>query len=85
MHEIVYEDLVNEPNRVGRAIATHCGLQWNESAIDIQRNASVSLTASASQVRRPIYGSSSGRWRHYRSHLEPLMVTLRDYAVPVPT
>jgi hypothetical protein len=85
MHEIVYEDLVSEPNRVGRAIATHCGLQWNESAIDIQSNASVSLTASASQVRRPIYGSSSGRWRHYRSHLEPLMVTLRDRAVPVPT
>ena len=78
MHEIVYEDLVNEPSRVGQAIATHCGLQWSESAIDIQRNASVSLTASASQVRRPIYGSSSGRWRHYRRHLEPLMVTLRD-------
>ena len=85
MHEIVYEDLVNEPNRVGRAIATHCGLQWSESAIDIQRNTSVSLTASASQVRRPIYGSSSGRWRHYRSHLEPLMVALREHGVPVPT
>ncbi len=85
MHEIVYEDLVNEPNRVGRAIATHCGLQWSESAIDIQKNTSVSLTASASQVRRPIYGSSSGRWRHYRSHLEPLMVTLRDHGVPIPS
>jgi tetratricopeptide (TPR) repeat protein len=85
LHEIVYEDLVREPNRVGRAIATHCGLQWSESAIDIQRNTSVSLTASASQVRRPIYGSSSGRWRYYRRHLEPLIVTLRDHAVPVPT
>src|SRR5580658_5193141 len=53
MHEIIYEDLVSEPNRIGRAIAT--------PAIDIQRNMSVSLTASASQVRRPIYGSSSGR------------------------
>jgi len=31
-----------------------------------------SLTASAAQVRRPIYGSSSGRWRHYREPLEPL-------------
>ncbi|HWZ92891.1 MAG TPA: sulfotransferase [Polyangiaceae bacterium] len=81
MHEIVYEDLVHEPNRVGRAIATHCELQWSESAIDIQRNTSVSLTASASQVRRPIYGSSTGRWRHYRRHLEPLIVTLRDHAV----
>ena len=26
LHEIVYEDLVREPQRVGAAIARHCGL-----------------------------------------------------------
>ena len=76
LHEIVYEDLVAEPRRIGRAIAQHCGLAWSDSAIDIQNNRSVSLTASASQVRRPIYGSSSGRWRRYHGHLEPLIEAL---------
>jgi tetratricopeptide (TPR) repeat protein len=85
VHEIVYEDLVREPNRVGQGIAEYCGLEWSDSAIDIQQNKSVSLTASASQVRRPIYGSSSGRWRYYRRQLEPLISTLRDHAVSVPT
>jgi tetratricopeptide (TPR) repeat protein len=84
LHEIVYEELVREPRRIGRAIADHCGLEWRDAAIDIQNNKSVSLTASAAQVRRPIYGSSSGRWRHYRGHLEPLIATLRDRGVPVP-
>jgi hypothetical protein len=38
-------------------------------------------TASASQVRRPIYGSSSGRWRRYEKHLGALIATLRDGGV----
>ncbi len=84
MHEIVYEDLVREPRRVGRSIAQYCGLTWSDAAIDIHKNASASLTASAAQVRRPIYGTSSGRWRHYRAHLEPLIATLRANAVSLP-
>jgi hypothetical protein len=77
LHEIAYEELVAEPRRVGAALARACGLTWSDAAIDIQSNRSVSLTASAAQVRRPIYGSSSGRWRHYREQLEPLISTLQ--------
>jgi tetratricopeptide (TPR) repeat protein len=84
LHEIVYEDLVREPRRTGAAIAAHCGLAWSDAAIDIQNNKSVSLTASAAQIRRPIYGSSSDRWRHYRRHLQPLIDTLRAHGVPLP-
>jgi tetratricopeptide (TPR) repeat protein len=84
LHEIVYEDLVREPRRVGAAIAAHCGLTWSDAAVDIQNNTSVSLTASAAQIRRPIYGSSSGRWRHYERHLAPLIDTLGARGVTLP-
>jgi tetratricopeptide (TPR) repeat protein len=84
LHEIVYEDLVREPGVVGAAAARHCGLRWSDSALDIQNNKSASLTASAAQVRRPIYGSSSGRWRHYRVHLAPLLAALRRQGVALP-
>jgi tetratricopeptide (TPR) repeat protein len=84
LHEILYEDLVKEPHRIGAAIAAHCGMRWSDDAIDIQRNASVSLTASAAQVRRPIYGTSSGRWRHYHRHLGPLIGALRRHGVTLP-
>jgi hypothetical protein len=84
LHEIVYEDLVREPRLLGAAMARHCGLTWTDEAIDIQRNESVSLTASAAQVRRPIYGSSSGRWRQYRRHLAPMILALRRHGASMP-
>lgn len=43
----------------------------------------VSQTASAAQIRQPIYSSSTGRWRRYRKHLEPLVQALRNANVRV--
>jgi Sulfotransferase family/Tetratricopeptide repeat len=84
LYEIGYEDLVREPQRIGQSIAQYCGVAWSDAAVDIQKNKSVSLTASAAQIRRPIYGSSSGRWRHYHGHLEALIATLRGRGVSLP-
>ena len=84
LHEVVYEDLVRQPQRVGAALAEYCGLPWQPEAAAIEGNQSVSLTASAAQVRRPIYGSSSGRWRHYRRHLTPLIAALRRHGIAIP-
>jgi tetratricopeptide (TPR) repeat protein len=84
LHEIIYEDLVAEPQLIGAKAARHCGLSWSDAAVDIPSNQSASLTASAAQVRRPIYGSSSGRWRHYRRHLAPLILALRRHGVFLP-
>jgi tetratricopeptide (TPR) repeat protein len=83
LHEIHYEDLVSEPGRVGAALARACGLEWRDSAVEVERNASVCLTQSAAQVRRPIYQSSSGSWRHYRAQLQPLIEALRHCGVPL--
>jgi hypothetical protein len=79
--EVVYEDLVREPRRVGAELARHCGLVWSDEAVNIQNNAAVSLTASAAQIRRPIYGTSSGRWRYYLPHLQGLIDALRRSGV----
>ena len=84
LYEIRYEDLVREPERIGASFARFCGLAWSAQAIEVQKNAAVSLTASAAQVRRPIYGSSSGRWRRYGAHLEPLIRALRRLGIGEP-
>jgi hypothetical protein len=77
LYEVTYEQLVSEPSRVGAGVAAYCGLEWNDEAVEVHKRSSVSLTASAAQVRRPIYGSSSGRWRRYERHLQPLIQALR--------
>jgi len=83
LYEVTYEDLVNDPARVGASVAAHCGLEWNEQAIEVHKRSTVSLTASAAQIRQPIYSSSAGRWLRYRKHLEPLIQALRREQVPL--
>jgi tetratricopeptide (TPR) repeat protein len=84
IHEVEYEELVKNPSSVGARVAQHCGLSWNDKAIEVQKSASVSYTASAAQIRRPIYGTSSGRWRNYRKHLGPLFDALRKAGIDLP-
>lgn len=76
-----YEDLVADPDQTGRLLADLCGLTWRAEALDLRRNASASLTASAAQVRGEIYQSSSGVWRAYHHHLLPLVERLRSAGV----
>jgi tetratricopeptide (TPR) repeat protein len=71
-----YETLVAQPAAQGERIAAHCGLEWDPAALNITGNRSVSLTASASQVREPIYTRSAGVWRKYERHLKPLIAML---------
>ena len=82
--EVRYEQLVEQPAAVGSSLASHCGVRWDARALAVERHSGVSLTASAAQVRRPIYGTSSGRWRHYRSALAPLISALRECGVTLP-
>jgi hypothetical protein len=84
LHEVRYEDLVAEPAPIGAKAAAHCGLVWRDQALDIQSNRSASYTASAAQIRRPIYSTSRDRWRHYREHLAPLVDALRRHGVEAP-
>ena len=84
LHEIQYEQLVADPRQVGAAAAGACGLPWHDSALAVERNTDVCLTQSAAQVRRPIYRSSAGRWRHYRAHLGPLAHALQRLGVATP-
>jgi tetratricopeptide (TPR) repeat protein len=78
IHEVHYEELVGDPARTGEALARAGGLEWRQSAVEVERNATVCLTQSAAQIRRPIYRSSAGSWRHYRPQLGPLIAALRD-------
>lgn len=72
MLQISYEDVVADPKGQGQAIAAHFGLAWDDDMTRIEKNASASATASAAQVRRPIYSSAKGRWLNYARHLWPL-------------
>lgn len=81
--EVHYENLVRHPAETGREIATACGVPWKSSALEVGAGSAVSMTASASQIRRPIYQSSAGKWRRYRRHLTPLVAALRSHGIAI--
>jgi len=57
-----------------------CGLEWDASVLDFHKHERAIKTASASQVRKPIYESSVARWRNYEKFLGPLVAELGDLA-----
>jgi tetratricopeptide (TPR) repeat protein len=76
MHTVEYEELVASPESGARAMVEFLGLQWEDACLRFHEAGRVVRTASHRQVRRPVYTSSVGRWRHYRQWLGPLREAL---------
>ena len=79
--EISYERLVANPEREARRLLTALELPWEASCLEFYRNPAPASTASASQVRRPIYSSSLAQWQHYATQLEPLRQQLETAGI----
>lgn len=70
--QVGYEALVDDPVGLGQTIAGHMGVPWRDAMVKVENNRSATSTASAEQVRRPIYKTAVQRWRKYEKQLEPL-------------
>jgi tetratricopeptide (TPR) repeat protein len=74
--EINYEDIVRDQAAASRRLLAFVGLPWDDEVLRFHESPAPSATASAVQVRRPIYSSSLGRWRLHAEHLAPLRARL---------
>jgi tetratricopeptide (TPR) repeat protein len=70
--EINYEDIVRDQAAASRDIIRFLGLPWEDDVMRFHESRAPSATASAVQVRRPVYASSVGKWRHHAERLIPL-------------
>jgi hypothetical protein len=78
IHEFDYDRLVREPRAAIEALLAYCGLPWDDACLEFHRAATRVTTASAWQVREPLYTRSSGRWRNYERHLGSLRAALSN-------
>ena len=53
------------------------GLDWEEDCISFHSTKRTVNTASAVQVRQPLYASSVGLWKKYETELKPLIKILK--------
>lgn len=80
MLEVDYEKVVSESESQARRMLDFCGLPWDPVCLDFHRTRRPVHTASATQVRQPLYSTSVGRWTRFRRHLGPLFKALGPLA-----
>jgi tetratricopeptide (TPR) repeat protein len=81
VYSLNYENLVADQIDETRKLLEFCGLDWEDACAEFHRNPSATTTASASQVRRPIYDSSVAQWRHYTAQLTSLSSALESAGI----
>jgi len=74
--EINYEDIVRDQKAASRRLIDFLELPWDAEVMRFHESPAPSATASAVQVRRPVYSSSVGRWHHHAERLAPLRARL---------
>ena len=80
-----YEELVENPQAVARAVMAFCGLPYEEACIHVERNLTPVATASSSQVRQPIHARFLDAWKPYASRLGALQQRLEENAANATT
>ncbi|WP_288131015.1 tetratricopeptide repeat-containing sulfotransferase family protein [Microbulbifer sp.] len=81
-YELTYEDLVTQPTETSQKLMQYCGLGWSEKCLDFHQNDQKgTATASAAQVRRPIYINSLNLWGNYAQELTGLSNSLKEKGV----
>jgi len=74
--DVDYESVVASPEAELRKVLNFCGLGFEPACLDFQNVSRGISTASAVQVRSPLYETSVHRWKKYAAHLGPLLLAL---------
>ncbi len=81
--ELHYEQLIAEQEAQSRRLLEFCDLSWEPACLTFERNTAPVATASAAQVRQPLYADAVARWRRYEAQLQPLRELFEAHGVKV--
>jgi len=76
MFTLSYEGLVNDTENTVKALLEYCELPWEDTVLDFHQQTRDVQTASATQVRQPMYKGSLESWKAYETELSVLKETL---------
>ena len=76
VHRVIYEQMVDDTEAEVRRLLDYCGLPFEAGCLRFFENDRPVRTASAEQVRQPIYRDGVDQWRHYEAWLDPLKEVL---------
>ncbi len=76
IHEVDYEETVDDLEVVARRLIAGCGLDWEPACLEFHQTERPVKTASFAQVRQPVYKKSLARWKNYEHELPDLFSAL---------
>jgi len=76
VHRVIYETLVEDTESEVRRLLDYCGLEFEAGCLRFYENDRAVRTASAQQVRKPIFREGIEHWRNYEPWLSPLRAAL---------
>jgi len=77
VYDLHYEELVADQEPQSKALLDFCGLEWDAVCLNFHQSKRPVNTASAAQVRKPVYKGSVQSWKHFETQLKPLLKALR--------
>ncbi len=72
IHRVIYEQMIEDTEREVRSLLDYCGLPFEDACLRFYENERAVRTASAYQVRKPIFREGLDQWRHFEPWLDPL-------------
>ena len=78
--EIDYEDTVSNTEEQARKLIDYIDLPWDDACLEPHKQKRAILTASKTQVTKPIYNTSVKSWERYSDELKPLIKILESGA-----
>ena len=78
VHRVDYENVVKDLPGEVRGLLEYCGLPFEDQCLRFFENRRSIRTASAEQVRQPIFSEGVDQWRHFEPWLGPLKDALGD-------
>jgi hypothetical protein len=72
--------MVADTESQARRLLEYLDLPWDPGCLNFHENKRIVKTASAAQVRKPVYRSSVARWKHFEAHLGPLLDIVKPWS-----
>ena len=76
VHRIYHERMIEDTEGEVRRLLEFCGLPFEDACLRFHETERAVRTASAYQVRQPIFREGLDQWRHFEPWLDPLKVAL---------
>jgi hypothetical protein len=70
--EVDYEAVIDDQPGQTKRLLDYCRLPWEDACLSFHEDKRPTATASAAQVRRPLYRESLNQWRRHAAGLAPL-------------